>query len=266
MLTVPEEYAGQLMKCPLCYGTFTVPALPSRTEQPGPQLSAKGSLLMDAEMKFAWCPPGLFLMGGNGVNDNPQHRVTISKGFWMGIYPVTQAQWQAVMGYNPSSFPGPDRPVEQVSWDDCQEFCRKMAELTNKPIRLPTEAEWEYACRAGTNTEYFSGNGEEALTKVAWYHANSGQQTHTVGEKKAANAWGLFDVHGNVWEWCQDWYGPLSSDDIKDPVNINKGDARVLRGGSWSHNAENCRAAYRYWRAPAARSYIYGLRVCFRLD
>ena len=116
---------------------------------------------MDAEMKFAWCPPGTFLMGGNGQSDNPQHRVTLSKGFWMGVYPVTQAQWQAVMGYNPSNFPGADRPVEMVSWDDCQEFCQKMAELTGKPIRLPTEAEWEYACRAGTISEYFSGNGED---------------------------------------------------------------------------------------------------------
>jgi len=221
---------------------------------------------MDAEMKFAWCPPGTFLMGGNGVNDNPQHRVTLSKGFWMGVYPVTQAQWQAVMGSNPSNFRGDDRPVETVSWDDCQEFCQKMAELTGKPIRLPTEAEWEYACRAGTTGEYFSGNGEDVLKKVGWYNGNSESQTHVVGEKKVANPWGLFDVHGNVWEWCQDLYATLGADNIKDPVNLNNGDARVFRGGSWFNNAESCRSAYRNWDAPGSRGGYLGLRVCFRLD
>ena len=200
------------------------------------------------------------------MSDNPQHRVTLSKGFWMGVYPVTQAQWQAVMGYNPSHFRGDDRPVEMVSWDDCQEFCQKMAELTGKPIRLPTEAEWEYACRAGTTGEYFSGNGEDALKKVGWYNGNSGKQTHAVGEKKVANRWGLHDVHGNVWEWCQDLYAALGSENIKDPVHLQNGDARVFRGGSWNDTAEGCRAAYRTWRAPGVRYNYLGLRVCFRLD
>jgi formylglycine-generating enzyme required for sulfatase activity len=231
---------------------------------------------VNAEMKFAWIPPGHFLMGGNGVQNNPQHRVTISKGFWMGIYPVTQAQWQAVMGYNPSNFSGPDRPVEIASWDDCQEFCEKMAELTGKPIRLPTEAEWEYACRAGTTSEYFSGNGEEALKRVGWYGGNSGRETHPVGEKKAPNSWGLHDVHGNVWEWCQDLLGPLGSENVTDPVNLGDdddddddddvhGDARVLRGGCWYENA-NCRAAFRAGCAPGTRDEDCGFRVCFRLD
>ena len=221
---------------------------------------------MDAEMKFAWIPPGSFLMGGNGINDNPQHRVSISKGFWMGIFPVTQAQWQAVMGYNPSNFRGDERPVEMVAWQDCQEFCATLAKLTGKPIRLPTEAEWEYACRAGTTSEYFNGNGEEALKRVGWYNANSGSQTHPVGEKKAANPWGLHDVHGNVWEWCQDLYAPLGSEDIKDPVNLKNGDARVLRGGSWGNAAEDCRAVFRLRGALGVRNNYFGLRVCFRLD
>jgi formylglycine-generating enzyme required for sulfatase activity len=221
---------------------------------------------MTAEMKFAWIPPGTFLMGGNGVEDNPQHRVTISKGFWMGIFPVTQAQWEAVMGYNPSNFRGPERPVEMVSWEDCQEFCQKMAELTGKPIRLPTEAEWEYACRAGTTSEYFNGNGEEALKKVGWYSENSGKQTHSVGETKAANPWGLFDVHGNVWEWCLDYYGQLGQDKITDPENSKSGDTRVFRGGSWNDDAAGCRAAYRYRNAPGSRGDDVGLRFCFRLD
>lgn len=217
-------------------------------------------------MKFAWCPSGMFLMGGNGQDNNPQHRVTISKGFWMGIFPVTQAQWQAVMGYNPSHFLGPDRPVEMVSWDDCQEFCQKMTELTGKPIRLPTEAEWEYACRAGTNSEYFNGKGREAFKQVGWCEHNSGWQTHPVGEKKAANPWGLFDVHGNVWEWCQDMYLALGTDSIKDPINLESGEGRVARGGSWYSGYLHCRAAYRHWDAPSTRKNHIGLRVCFHQD
>ena len=113
--------------------------------------------------------------------EKPVHRVTISKGFYMGVFPVTQFQWHAVMNYNPSHFRGDDRPVEMVSWDDCQEFCQKLRQFTGKPIRLPTEAEWEYACRAGTTTEYYTGNGEDALRKAGWYIGNSDSQTHPVG-------------------------------------------------------------------------------------
>jgi formylglycine-generating enzyme required for sulfatase activity len=178
---------------------------------------------MDIEMKFAWVPPGAFLMGGDQTDEEkPVHRVTISKGFFMGTYPVTQAQWQAVMGFNLSHFRGDDRPVETVSWEDCQEFCQKLRHLTGKPTRLPTEAEWEYACRAGTTSDYYSGNGEEALQKVGWYASNSDKQTQPVG-KRAANAWGLFDMHGNVWEWCADWYGPYPKEDQKDPQGCTSG-------------------------------------------
>ena len=169
-------------------------------------------------------------------------------------------------GLQPQQFPGADRPVEMVSWDDCQEFCQKMAELTGKPIQLPTEAEWEYACRAGTTGEYFSGNDVYALRRVGWYDFNSEGQTHVVGEKMVANPWGLFDVHGNVWEWCQDLFASLGSENIKDPLNLNSGDARVYRGGSWYFNAVVCRAAYRSRLAPGSRSHNFGLRVCFRLD
>jgi formylglycine-generating enzyme required for sulfatase activity len=155
-------------------------------------------------------------MGGNASDDEkPVHRVKLTKGFYMSLYPVTHVQWQGVMGYNPSEFRGNDRPVEQVSWDDCQEFCAKLAQLTGKPIRLPTEAEWENACRAGTTTDYCSGNGEDALKKVGWYSGNGNQQTQPVG-KLAANAWGLFDMHGNVWEWCQDWKGQYPRENIED--------------------------------------------------
>src|SRR5262249_9745907 len=133
----------------------------------------------------------------------PQHRVTL-RAFYLGIYPVTQAQWDAVMASNPSHFKGPDRPVESVPWDDCEAFCRKLTELTGHLCRLPTEAEWEYACRAGTTTAYSFGD-KAKLGEHGWYEANSGGQTQPVGKQKP-NAWGLYDMHGNVWEWCQDWY------------------------------------------------------------
>ena len=117
-----------------------------------------------------------------------------------------------------------------------------MKQLTGKPVRLPTEAEWEYACRAGTTSEYWNGNGEKALKSVGWYSGNAGSQTHPVGEKKAPNAWGLHDVHGNVWEWCQDLYGPFATNNLTDPIGPDKGDARVVRGGSWGDDAGSCRA------------------------
>ena len=179
--------------------------------------------------------------------------------------PVTQAQWEAVTGTDPSQFKGADRPVERVSWDECQEFTKKLTQMFCKPIRLPTEAEWEYACRAGSTSEYWSGNGEDALTKVGWFHGNSGSETHTVG-KLAANPWGLHDVHGNVWEWCQDGYGPLTVDDQTDPKVQSSNSARVVRGGSWSYYPTNCLAAYRFRIAPGDRRGNFGLRVCFSLD
>jgi formylglycine-generating enzyme required for sulfatase activity len=224
----------------------------------------------EVEMQFAWVPPGSFPMGGYATdNEKPVHRVVITKGFYLGVYPVTQAQWSWVMGSDnrPSHFPGDDRPVESVSWDDCQAFCARLRELTGKPIRLPTEAEWEYACRAGTTTEYYSGNSEEALQKVAWYAANSDQQTHHVGQK-APNAFGLFDLHGNVWEWCADWAGGkyYGKSEENDPVGPKSGSGRVLRGGSWGHKPGVCRAAYRSGNEPAFRNSNIGVRVCFCLD
>ncbi len=209
----------------------------------------------------------------SGVGDDderPQHRVTITKGFFLGVHQVTQAQWQAVMGSNPSHFKGDNRPVEQVSWKDCQEFCRKLGERDGKRYRLPTEAEWEYGCRAGTTTEYSSGNGLEALRQVGWcsYDGNwgSAKETKPVGQFQP-NAWGLFDMHGNVLEWCEDGKRPYSSGDIKDPIGPqNKDDSRVLRGGSWGSIPGYCRAAFRTSDDPASRDSNYGCRVCFRLD
>ncbi len=228
-------------------------------------------------MKFMWCPPGTFLMGspsGQGCdNERPQHRVTITKGFFLGVHQVTQAQWQAVMGSNPSHFKGDNRPVENVSWKDCQEFCRKLGERDGKRYRLPTEAEWEYACRAGTTTEYSFGDvfRDDQANSASSFLGAIGRalftgKTTPVG-KFQPNAWGLFDMHGNVWEWCQDGKRPYSEGDIKDPIGPqNEDDARLLRGGSWCSFIESCRAAYRYRNAPGSRVNRFGFRVCFRLD
>jgi uncharacterized protein (TIGR02996 family) len=220
-------------------------------------------------LTFAWIPPGTFLMGSpdseEGRRDETLHRVTLSRGFWLGVCPVTQGQWRRVMGKNPSHFKGDARPVDSVPWEDCQAFCQK----NNRGYRLPSEAEWEYACRAGTTTAYCSGDGLAALQQVGWcsYDGNwgSAKQTKPTGTFQP-NAWGLYDIHGNVWEWCQDWYGPYPDNDITDPLGPSSGGSRVLRGGSWRFATDYCRAAYRNGDGPAFRGSDVGLRVCFRLD
>jgi formylglycine-generating enzyme required for sulfatase activity len=209
--------------------------------------------------------------------EQPVHKVTLTKGFFLGIHLVTQAQWKAVMGTDPSHFKGPNRPVEQVSWEDCQEFCKNlMAHLKSRvTVRLPTEAEWEYACRAGTTTEYHFGDVINAdlanyMGNFSWNGSREGEyrkQTTEVGAFPS-NAWGLFDIHGNVLEWCVDWYSPYSAEDQTDPrqLNIQSYECRVLRGGSWYRLPAYCRAASRYWLGPARRNNSCGFRVCFRLD
>ena len=194
-----------------------------------------------------------------GTFNNEVSEVTISKPFYMGIYPVTQEQWYVVMGTNPSRFTGPNRPVEQVSWDDAQSFLKKLSEKDGAKYRLPTEAEWEYACRAGTKTAYYWG--DEWDDDYGWCHVNSSERTQDVGMKKP-NPWGLYDMSGNVWEWCQDWYDrypPLSS--VTDPKGPASGERRVLRGGSWGNFPENCRSAHRSRSAPAGRGPDGGFRV-----
>jgi len=167
------------------------------------------------------------------------------------------------MGSNPSHFNngGDDCPVEQVSWDDAQEFIRKLNQKEGADnYRLPTEAEWEYACRAGSTTAYCFGDDESRLKEYAWYDKNSDSKTHPVGLLKP-NAWGLYDMHGNVWEWCQDWYGDYPSDAATDPIGATVGSYRVLRGGSWSYFARYCRAAYRDAYSPGGRRNYYGFRL-----
>jgi formylglycine-generating enzyme required for sulfatase activity len=219
-------------------------------------------------MAFRFIPPGTFTMGSpegeEGRRDNEvQHRVTLTQGFYLGKYQVTQAQWEKTMGANPSNFKGPDLPVETVSWDDCQAFLKKFG----TGARLPTEAEWEYACRAGTTTALNNGKKLTStegqcpnLDEVAWYDKNSGGKTHPVGQKQP-NAWGLYDMHGNVWEWCADWYGAYPTGAATDPQGSQTGSFRVLRGGSWYYFAYNCRVAYRYFNRPALRNLHYGFRA-----
>jgi len=206
-------------------------------------------------MKMVLIRPGKFMMGeGEG-----RREVTISKPFYLGATEVTQAQYQAVMGANPSRVKDPAAPVENVSWNDAAEFCKKLSERTRQTVRLPTEAEWEYACRAGTQTAFSFGDDPSALGDYAWHLGNSDGRSHPVGQKKP-NAWGLYDMHGNVWEWCADWYGEYPKDAATDPSGPASGAARVLRGGSWLFGDPACfRCAYRY-AAPAYRGGSVGFR------
>ena len=208
-----------------------------------------------ADMEFVQIPAGEFLMGSESegalyLEERPVTRVRISQGFWLGKYEVTQGQWQEVMGSNPSLFDecGPTCPVGGVSWNDAQEFIRKLnAAVGEERYRLPTEAEWEYAARAGTIGDRY-GN----LAAIAWYGDNSGFRTHPVG-RKAPNAWGLHDMLGNVWEWTQDWYGDYPGGSVTDPRGPVSGSLRVLRGGSWGGYARYCRASFRFFGSPGGR-------------
>jgi formylglycine-generating enzyme required for sulfatase activity len=207
-------------------------------------------------MKLVLIYPGQFMMGYE-VN---QHRVTLSKHFYMGVTEVTQAQYQAIMGTNPSNFKGETNPVEMVSWNDATEFCKKLSEKTRQAVRLPTEAEWEYACRAGTATAFSFGDSESVLGDYAWCKSNSGGKTKPVGQKKP-NAWGLYDMHGNVWEWCADVYGDYPKGAVTDPQGAVSGSQRALRSGSWYRNSDFCRAASRGYDTPVSRFNCSGFRV-----
>ena len=230
------------------------------------------------EMRFRWCPPGTFTMGSPAgkqwhESDEKLHRVTLTRGFWMGETPVTQAQWQSVMETNPSghkeSFLGslfnpqePGKflryPVDGVSWEDCRQFIFKVNRALSLHFWFPTEAEWEYACRAGTSGPY-GGTGK--LHEMGWFSDNSGQRTHPVGLKNP-NAWGLYDMHGNVWEWCSDWFAEYPSGAVTDPKGPPSGMNHVQRGGSWGTYAKFCRSAFRNHCDPLSRYDYFGLRLC----
>jgi len=210
-------------------------------------------------LAMVYIPSGEFMMGSNERNnEKPIHKVTIKQPFYMGKYPVTQAQWQAVMGNNPANFKGDNRPVEKISWEDAVAFCEKLSKLTNQTYRLPSEAEWEYTCRAGTTTKYYFG--ETISDKLANYNRNIGKTTE-VGNYPP-NAFGLYDMCGNVWEWCADgWHYNYNNAPTDGSVWENNN--RVLRGGSWYYNSTSVRSAFRYRYEPTKRNDIIGFRVVF---
>ena len=241
-----------------------------------------------ADFAMRWIPAGTFWMGAGDDDkeayddEKPQHEVTLTQGYWMGEMPVTQGQYQTITSQNPSLFhkAGLDAPVEQVNWYDAAAFANKLSALEGlspcfvgsgeemdgvgnkgsdyigcKGWRLPTEAEWEYACRAGTATPCYG-----SLKKIAWYEENSGGTTHAVGQKKA-NAWGLYDTLGNVWEWCYGWYDDYSAQAATDPVAAATGAGRVLRGGGWGNDANFMRAVQRYYDSLTYRNYDLGFRL-----
>ena len=192
--------------------------------------------------------------------EKPVHRVTLTNNYYIGKYEVTQALWQAVMGSNPSYFKGDDLPVEQVSWNDCQDFISKLNAMTGKRFRLPSEAEWEYAARGGKKSRGYQYSGSNTLGDVAWYEGNSGSKTHAVGTKQP-NELGIYDMTGNVYEWCQDWYGSYSSSPQTNPTGAASGSYRVSRGGSWNYSARFCRASCRFDGTPDCRDGYLGLRL-----
>lgn len=230
-------------------------------------------------MKFVWIPPGSFMMGSpkeekeRGANET-QHKVTLTKGFYMSIYTVTQEQWQALMGNNPSEINDEKNlPVDTVSWNDCQEFIKKLQEKDKRPYRLPTEAEWEYACRAGTTTPFFFGDTistDQANFNGSVIYGNgkkgkNREKTTPVGTFPP-NAWGLYDMHGNVWQWCQDWLRDYPQKDVVDPQGPNAaGGLRVLRGGSFEIEASYLRSAMRHSNVQTARNACYGFRLASTL-
>ena len=257
--------------CLMLVGLFHPAWCQAPAEKPGKLKNSIG-------MEFANIPAGKFLMGSPATEkerspNETQHEVTLTQGFRMGVHEVTQAQYEQVMGKNPSHFKGATLPVETVSYDDALAFCQKLSDLpaekaAGRKYRLPTEAEWEYCCRAGTSTPFHFGNelnGTQAncdgnnpygTTKKGPYL----EKTSPVGSYPA-NAWGLYDMHGNVWEWCQDWYGDYPKQSVTDPRGPEVGSFCVNRGGSWIYEAALCRSAYRYWNDPSLRGSWLGFRL-----
>jgi formylglycine-generating enzyme required for sulfatase activity len=233
-------------------------------------------------MKFVRISKGTFLMGAPdgeheaSAEEKPQRRVTISRDFYIGMYAVTQAEYRIVTGQSPSKFRGGRHPVEHVSWRDAMAFCHRLSDLLNRRIELPTEAQWEYACRAGTTTPFHFGwklNGD-----LANCNGEKPYGTNEKGPYKAttepvgtypANPWGLYDMHGNVWEWCQDEYSPYVPGEQSDPIQVppdSRNGRRIVRGGSWKLPARDSRAAPRFNWSPGDRYDDFGFRVCFRVD
>lgn len=228
---------------------------------------SNGTLTVNGiKYNMVWVDGGTFRMGATSEqgsdaysDEKPVHSVTLST-FYIGKTEVTQALWKAVMGGNPSKYKGDNLPVESVSWNDCQEFIRKLNALTGQNFRFPTEAEWEFACRGGNNSRGYKYSGSNYIDNVAWYRDNSGDKTHPVATK-SPNELGIYDMSGNVWEWCSDWYGGYSSGRQTNPKGPYVGSDRVYRGGGWLILARNCRSSFRNDCYPTCRDLDLGLRL-----
>jgi formylglycine-generating enzyme required for sulfatase activity len=248
-----------------CWWLLTTAATLGVAGPAQPPQSARVDLGSGVTMEFVLIGPGSFIMGsdentGDG-DESPEHKVTLSQAFYLGKYEVTQEQWTAVMGGNPSEFKGAQRPVDTVSWNDCQAFLAKLQDRTGRKFALPTEAQWEFACRAGTVTPWSFGAHDQPAADYAWIGSNSGGTTHPVGGKKP-NAWGLYDMHGNVWEWCADWYAKhaYAGGEVTDPQGPASSEGRILRGGAWGEHPNNMRSACRNCIGPDVRHNGTGLR------
>lgn len=232
-----------------------------------PQTQDSGDFVLKVkgvEYPMVFVEGGTFKMGSDDSEayswEKPVHQVTLNS-YCIGKYEVTQELWEVVMGSNPSHFKGARRPVEQVSWDDCQVFIRKLNSLTGKNFKLPTEAQWEYAARGGKKSRGYKYSGSNTIGDVAWYTDNSGNKTHDVGTK-IPNELGLYDMAGNVCEWCSDWYGDYSSSSQTNPSGPSSGSYRVSRGGSWCYIARRCRVSNRNCSTPDYRLNFFGFRLC----
>jgi formylglycine-generating enzyme required for sulfatase activity len=260
MVTLRDDLIGLLEKIP----TSKLVKLPYEVLLRLPlslQKKLNPTITNSIGMKLKLISDGTLKMG----EGSDSHPVTLTKPFYLGVYQVTQEEYERVIGTNPSKFKGSRNPVETVSWENAVEFCRKLSSLPEEKIagsvyRLPTEAEWEYACRAGSTTKYCFGDSDSRLGEYAWFQENSGKQSHGVGQKRP-NALGLYDMHGNVWEWCNDWYGEYPRIAVTDPVGPLTGSFRVLRGGSWLRVAARCRSAVRERFVPSTRDNSFGFRV-----
>ena len=263
--------------------------MPEEAPAPTPKqkISSKTFTVNGVSFDMMKVEAGTFTMGATPemkkpyANEKPAHQVTLTKNYYIGQTPVTQALWVAVMGItevepsflgklfgkeskyvdnNPSHFKGDNKPVEEVSWDDCQEFISKLNVATGKHFRLPTEAEWEFAARGGNNSRHYQYSGSNNINDVAWYDGNSGNTTHDVASKQP-NELGIYDMSGNVWEWCNDWYGKYNNMPQTNPTGPTSGSIRVRRGGGWCYFAGYCRSSYRNSYTPGFRSDFLGLRL-----
>lgn len=240
------------------------------TELPAPSSSDTGTIqtitIGNVSFNMIRVDGGTFTMGATKkmgsdayAEEKPAHKVTLSP-YYIGETEVTQGLWEAVMGSNPSYFNSINRPVEGLSWDDCQEFIQKLNQKTGRKFRLPTEAEWEYAARGGSKSRGYKYSGSNNIGIVAWYDGSSNNETHNV-KTKQANELGIYDMSGSVWEWCQDWYNSYSKDSQTNPTGPSSGSIRVLRGGSWSDDARYCRVTTRYCYSPFFQEKYFGLRL-----